>query len=529
LSIEYRLLGPLEVLVDGSPATLGGPRQRAVLVCLLARANAVVPAASIADDVWGDDPPETAANVLQSYISHLRKALGKHAIETRGNGYVARVDRERLDLIAFERAAHHGSVLLEGGRPEEAARSLAEALALWRGPALADLVDEPAVAPIAARLEELRVLALERRIEADLACGRHAEVVTEAAELVRFHPLRERPRWLHMLALYRSGRQAEALDSYRQARAALVDELGIEPGQALQELERAILQHDPVLDVTQTARAEPAKTAAARAIVVAALGPTPLDDLAGLAAPLAGEPRRELLLVRTVADASQLAPATALMGALGSRLVGEGIAARTAAFTSFVPGADLARLVTEQDADLVLVDAPEQLLEDGRVVSLLAQAPCDVGIVVGSTVARGRVFVPFGGGEHDWAAVELGAWFARSTGGTLSLAGALIGPSGRDSSRLLASASLAVQRALGVTAEPLLVEPEPGALVAAASQAALVCVGLPDRWQREGLGPTRTALAARTDGATILVRRGIRPGGLAPRGSETRFTWTIAG
>ena len=362
------------------------------------------------------------------------------------------------------------------------------------------------------------MLALERRIDADLACGRHAEVVTEAGELARAHPLRERPRWLYMLALYRGGRQAEALDSYRQARTLLVEELGIEPGQALQELERAILRHDPALDAGESGRPPTTPSASARAIVVAALGAAPLDDLVELATPLAREPQRELLLVRTVADVSELGTTTSLLRPLRSRLLDDGIAARTAAFTSFVPGADLARLGTEQDADLMLVDAPEQLLEDGRVVSLLAQAPCDVGIVVGSPARHGGVFVPFGGGEHDWAAVELGAWLARSTDVGLALAGALVGPAGRDSSRLLASASLAVQRALGVPAEPVLVEPEPSALVAAAAQAAVVCVGLPDRWQREGLGPTRTALAARAEGVTILVRRGVRPG-------RTRAAW----
>jgi hypothetical protein len=194
-----------------------------------------------------------------------------------------------------------------------------------------------------------------------------------------------------------------------------------------------------------------------------------------------------------------------------------------------MPGADLARVTTEQDADLVLVDAPDQLLEDGRVLALLAQAPCDVGVVVGSLRGPGDVFVPFAGGEHDWAAVELGAWLARSNGTQLWLAGATTGVAGRDASRLLASASLAVQRVLGVAAEPLLVDPEPTAVVTAAAQAAIVCVGLPDRWRHEGLGLTRTALAARAEGPTILVRRGVRPGGLAPQGADTRYTWTIAG
>jgi hypothetical protein len=137
--------------------------------------------------------------------------------------------------------------------------------------------------------------------------------------------------------------------------------------------------------------------------------------------------------------------------------------------------------------------------------------------------------VPFAGAEHDWAAVELGAWLARARGVDLRLAGAAVGLDGRDASRLLANASIAVQRALGVPAEPVLVAPEPDALVAVANEAGIVVVGLTDRWRRDGLGKARTALATRTAAPTVLVRRGMRPGGLAPRESETRFTWTIAG
>jgi DNA-binding SARP family transcriptional activator len=525
--VEYRVLGPLEVLVDGRPVTLAGPLQRAVLVCLLAQPNTVLPASRLIDELWQDDPPATAANVLQSYVSQLRKALGKDAIETRGGGYAVRVEPTGLDLLRFERAAHHGSVALDEGRFDEAGRALREALGLWRGPALADLADEPAVAPIAGRLGELRLLALERRLEADVACGRHAEVVAEAAELARSHPLRERPRWLHMLALYRSGRQAEALESFRQARSALVEELGIEPGSALQELERAILRHDPTLEPGPVAQPLPSRTAP-RSIVATALAEPGLAGVVRLAAALAVGPPREVLVIRTVSAADELASVSASLESLRSQLQDDGIEARSAAFTSLLPGADLARVASEQDADLVLVDAPDQLLEDGRLLALLAQAPCDVGVLVGDPARTADVFVPFAGGDHDWGAVELAAWLARAHGGRLLLAGALTGLAGRDASRLLASVSLSVQRALGVSAEPVLVEPEPKALVASAD-GALVCVGLPERWHREGLGPTRTALATRADGPTILVRRGLRPGGLAPRGADTRYTWTIAG
>jgi hypothetical protein len=176
------------------------------------------------------------------------------------------------------------------------------------------------------------------------------------------------------------------------------------------------------------------------------------------------------------------------------------------------------------------MDAPDGLLEDARVLALLDQAPCDVGVVVGKEPpGAGPVLVPFAGAEHDWAAVELGAWLARARGAALQLAGATAGVDGRDASRLLANASIAVQRALGVSTEPILVEPHPAALVDAASGAGTVVVGLTDRWRREGLGRARTALATQTATPAVLVRRGVRPGGLAPRENETRFTWTVAG
>jgi hypothetical protein len=209
------------------------------------------------------------------------------------------------------------------------------------------------------------------------------------------------------------------------------------------------------------------------------------------------------------------------------RLVEGGIDARAASFTSLTPGADLARVARDQDAELVLVDAPARLLEDGRLLGLLEDAPCDVAVLVGGEARAGPVFVPFAGAEHDWAAVELGAWQARTRPARLVLAGSSAGAGGRDASRLLASASLAVQRALGVDAEPLLVDPTPQSLVDAAGDAGLVVVGLTDRWRREGVGRTRTALATSPRQPALLVRRGLRPGGLAPRAAETRFTWTI--
>jgi DNA-binding SARP family transcriptional activator len=526
MSLEYRLLGPLDALVDGQPAQLGPPRQRVLLAALLCEANALVPTARIVDLLWPDDPPSSAANLVQGYVSGLRKVVGKDAIETRGTGYVARVDQDALDLQVFERLAHEGSVALENGQNESAADVLGQALALWRGPALSDLGDEPFVVATAARLEELRILALERRLSADIAIGRHADVIGEIETLVAEHPLRERPWGLLMMALYRSGRQAEALDAYRRARATLVEEIGIEPGAWLRELEAAMLRQDRSLEEAPRAEAEAVQL---RSILVAALSAGATGHLVELALPLARRPERELVVVTTVASVEELGPAGEVLNGHRARSNAEGVEIRAAVFLSLTPGVDLGRLAAEQDVDLLLADAPDGLLEDARVLALLEHAPCDVGVVVGTARGDGPVLVPFAGAVHDWAAVELGAWLARNRGTELELVGAATGPSGAGAGRLLANASIAVQRALGVAAEPLLVEPEAEALVEAARGAGIVVVGLTDRWRHEGLGRARTALATRVDGQTILVRRGVRPGGLAPRSSQTRFTWTIAG
>jgi hypothetical protein len=333
-----------------------------------------------------------------------------------------------------------------------------------------------------------------------------------------------------MVALYRCGRQAEALEAFQLARRTLVAELGIEPGAALRDVQRAILEQDPAL-----ARPRPGSAASApipdnpRRVMTAAFGDVSLLSLVALGARLAGESERELVIASPVTSAADLSDAVRRLGEVRDRLSAEGVTARTAAFTSITPGHDFARLADEQDVELLVVDAPEGLLEDARLLALLDNAPCDVAILVGAGPARaGPVLVPFSGSEHDWAAVELGAWLARRDGRVLQLAGASSGSKGRDASRLLANASLAVQRALGIAAEPMIVEPSPPALVTVACAAGVTVVGLPDRWRTAGLGRTRTALAVEPDVTTVLVRRGLRPGGLAPRHEGTRFTWTIA-
>jgi hypothetical protein len=250
--------------------------------------------------------------------------------------------------------------------------------------------------------------------------------------------------------------------------------------------------------------------------------------LVALGGSLARRPERELVLASTVSSSDDLLEVTKRLREATAPLEEQGVVARVAAFTSVAPGTDLARLAAEQDVDILLVDAPQGLLEDARLLSLLDDAPCDVAVVVGDRPdIKGPVLVPFSGLEHDWAAVELGAWFAQALECPIQVAGPSTGPGGRDASRLLASASLVLQKALGVQADPLIVEPSPAALVAAAGDAGLVIVGLTERWRREGLGAARTALATTPGLTTLLVRRGLRPGGLAPQTSETRFTWTV--
>jgi peptide/nickel transport system substrate-binding protein len=246
--MEFRLLGPFEVSERGQPLDVGAGKQRALLALLLLRSGEVVSSDRVIDALWGEDPPASALNSVHVYISRLRKALGNGHLETHGHGYLLAIEPGQLDLVRFERLLAESRRLLDASEAERASQALRDALALWRGPPLSDFVSEPFAQGEIAHLEELHLAALEERIEADLALGRHAELVAEIEALVRKHPLRERLRAQLMLALYRSGRQAEALAAYQQARQMLADELGLEPGRTLQELEGAILRQDAELD-----------------------------------------------------------------------------------------------------------------------------------------------------------------------------------------------------------------------------------------------------------------------------------------
>ena len=489
---DFRLLGPLEVVEDGDvvPVPVGKPR--ALLARLLLASGRTVSAETLIDSLWGE-PPASSQKLLHVYVSQLRKALGRDTIETRPPGYRVRVEDGRLDLVRFEALTEAAN---ETSDPERRSELLGEALSVWRGPALAEFRTEPFARPAARRLGELRLAGLEQRIDADLQLGRHDRLIAELEELVAEEPLRERPRRQLMLALYRSGRHADALAQYREARRLLVEELGIEPAPALQELERAILRRDAALD-------DPHGGATRRRGCVICAG----AGLARLVAPLCGS-ERELLVVELPATTGELVARSEQLQQLREELTAEEVEVRVACFTSRTPEDDLVRLAAEQEAELLVAEgSPAEALER------FAGCPCDVALAVGGRRFRptGPVVVPFGGGREEWAALELAAWIARSHGLPLRLLGTEADESRRDASRMLAGASLALQRFAGVAAEPVIVS---HAAAAIDSQgAALIVAAFP-------------VVAA--SAPVLAVRAGLRPGGLAPDRTLTRFSWSLA-
>jgi DNA-binding SARP family transcriptional activator len=238
--MEFRILGPLEAISGERSLDLGGAKQRALLAVLLLNPNQVVSRDRLIDALWEESPPDTAQKALQVHVSRLRRLLGGDRIVTRAPGYAIRVEQDELDAERFERLAGGGQ--------------LAEALALWRGPPLDDVAHTRFARQEIGRLEERRLTVLEERIEGDLALGRQADLIAELESLVAEHPLRERFRALLMLALYRAGRQAEALAVYQNARRTLVDELGVEPGRELRDLHQRILNQDPTLNLRRDDR-----------------------------------------------------------------------------------------------------------------------------------------------------------------------------------------------------------------------------------------------------------------------------------
>jgi DNA-binding SARP family transcriptional activator/DNA-binding beta-propeller fold protein YncE len=251
-TVEFLMLGPLEVRERGRPIEIGRGQQRALLALLLLNANQTVSVERIVDELWGEHPPATAAKIIQNYVSRLRGAFESDGILiTRGSGYELHVEPGGRDVDRFEERLSVGRQALVRGEAGEASRKLHEALGVWRGPALSDFALEEFAQNEIARLEERRLVAFEERIEADLALGRHRDLVGELEALIAEHPLRERLRGQLMIALYRSGRQSEALHAYQEARKTLVEELGLEPGPALQRLEQSILRQDRSLALTE--------------------------------------------------------------------------------------------------------------------------------------------------------------------------------------------------------------------------------------------------------------------------------------
>jgi YVTN family beta-propeller protein len=286
--VDFKVLGPLDVVDGDRSVELGGRKQRAVLAMLALRPGQVVSTDALVDGLWGDAPPATAAKSLQVYVSRLRKTLGEGAIVTRATGYLLAASPDDVDLARFEQLTAEA----RREEPAAAAETLRAALDLWRGRALADVAEVPFARAESARLEEIRVAALEDRIDADIALGRSAEVVGELEGLVRLHPYRERLRGQLMLALYRSGRQADALGAYRDARTTLANELGLEPGDDLRELERRMLAHDPTLagPRKESIAESPPATARRRrlAVVAAAILAAAVGATVGIAALTSG-------------------------------------------------------------------------------------------------------------------------------------------------------------------------------------------------------------------------------------------------
>jgi nucleotide-binding universal stress UspA family protein len=291
-----------------------------------------------------------------------------------------------------------------------------------------------------------------------------------------------------------------------------------------------------------------------QSILVAPQAEAALPQLLALVEPLArSEPPRELILARLVEPSGsalvrgglqtqdkRLNAAWAEMERTRQRLLKNGVAARAVAFTSLQPGRDLAELASSEEVDLVIMDGRRPLLGEGvprgPVGEVLARAPCDVAVLVAredSQISLGDarpVIVPFSGAEHDWAALELGAWIAAANGAPLKLLGSAgTTDEGRDATRLLGNASLVVQQFAGIPAQPLVADPGAAGLIAAASDAGLLVVGLSERWRKEGLGETRSEIARHAPAPVLFVRRGLRPGALAPKGDVTRFTWSSPG
>jgi predicted ATPase/DNA-binding SARP family transcriptional activator len=409
---QFTLLGPLSVSRDGEPAAIGGQKRRALLAALLLEPNRVVSLDALIDALWGEAPPDTARNTIQVYVSQLRKLLPDGTLETAPPGYRLIVDPETVDLYRFVRLCDEGRSRLADGDAAGAAETLRAALSLWRGAPLADLAWEPFAHAEIARLEELRLAALEDRIDADLALARHGQLVPELERLVVEQPLRERLRAQLMLALYRAGRQADALAVYQRARKALVDELGIEPGESLRQLERAILAQDPSLGVLPPSTGPPRRIPTSpypllgRERELAALGDlvrregTRLVTLTGIGG--IGKTRLALELVNRLAPEFPDGAAVALLASLED----PALVARTILEALELPesGRDPEEALTGTLSGsrlLLLIDNFEQVLAAAPTVARLLAAAPGLRVIVTS---RAPLHVA---AEHEYAVPPL--------------------------------------------------------------------------------------------------------------------------
>ena len=399
--VDFRILGPLEVRANGDRLRLGGRKQRALLAVLLLNANKVVSRDRLIDVLWGEKPPPTASHTLDAYLSRLRKALasdgdGEVRLITLAPGYVLRIAPDQLDLARFERLAADGQRALDAGEPELAAAKLRQAEALWHGRPLADLEFEPFARADVQRLEQLGVGNVEQRVEAELALGRHEMLVPELEALVTGHPLRERLRGQLMLALYRSGRQAEALAVYREGRVLLREELGLDPCPQLQELERAVLRQDPALDAP-SARAPTGQAAAHGSPIATPRAKTP--------------PRRRVAL-------AGLAVAAALLIAVGlTQRLGAPRGIRATVAGNAVAAVDIASGLTS--APIMLRARPAAAVYGaGSVWIATPDAAAVMRVDPASRAIEQTIAV---GGGPDAVAVGAGAvWVANYLDGTIS-------------------------------------------------------------------------------------------------------------
>jgi DNA-binding SARP family transcriptional activator len=492
--VQICILGPLRVLLEGDEIPLPRRQQRALLAALALRAGEVVSTERLIDDLWGERPPAAATGSLQNTVSALRKLLGREVLLTQAPGYRLALPAEAVDANRFE------SLLARAGSAEPAERAalLREALTLWRGPALADLDEEEFARSEAARLEELRITALEERVETELALGRHTALVGELEQLVAAHPLRERLRGQLMLALYRCGRQAEALEVYRATRLALADELGLEPSPELQELQRRMLQQDPSLTAPAVAAGESSPTGPSELRLVTVLAATPPSD---------DDPERHrMLLDETLAAVHE---AIARHGGTPERFGPEGL---VVIFGADAPSDDDAERAVRVAHELGLpagIATGEAVDGAGAVFTRAAELARVGGVrldertaaIVGS--AR-RLDRPLVGRGAELARLRSELAEARATGRSRVLT--VVGEPGIGKTRL--ARELAALE--GATATVLVAR-----CVSHGTGAAL----LPLLGALRRAGPER-ALAEETDGDVVLARLAAFAGGEAPLGES---------